>query len=183
MVERAPVQGFNPYFWIKTSEEGNIALCLEGIMRYKNFDPNAEDQLFSFVPVTQNQVLGQSCVVVNNNSGKALDIPGGTKKKGTRINQWATNRRFNQRWQFVQRGSGFLMVNLLTSLCIDIEGESTESGASVCQWEILGGTNQLWRPEQVGNGVYKIRSMHADNMYLSIKKQSYDDGGKLEIND
>lgn len=48
MIEKAPIQAFHEYFWIKTSEKGDKALHLEGILRFGAFDPNNESFLFRF---------------------------------------------------------------------------------------------------------------------------------------
>jgi len=79
-VVQAPIQG-QRWFWIKTDSKGNSALSLEGILRYGNFDSNSESQLFTFAQVN-NPTIAQSAVIINNFSGKALDVPGATFKKG-----------------------------------------------------------------------------------------------------
>lgn len=43
-VEKAPMEG--NAFWIKCSSKGDTAVALEGILRYKAFDPNSEAQIF-----------------------------------------------------------------------------------------------------------------------------------------
>ena len=49
------------------------------------------------------------------------------------------------------------------------------------QWKKTGNPNQQWTFEALGNNLYKIKSMHQQGMYLSIKGDSKDDGGKLEV--
>lgn len=44
-------QGGNNTFWFKTSAKGKEAVALEGVLRYKSFDPNVTNQLFYIVPV------------------------------------------------------------------------------------------------------------------------------------
>lgn len=51
------------------------------------------------------------------------------------------------------------------------------------QWKNTGGINQLWKPVPAGQGIWKISSIHAPGMYLSIKNNDVNDGGKLEISD
>ena len=65
-------------FWFKTNSKGSSAASLEGILRRKDFDPNSVNQLFYIVPVNHSNALDHTCILVNNNSGKALDIPGAT---------------------------------------------------------------------------------------------------------
>lgn len=179
-VVKAPVQAYHSYYWIQTSEKGNKAVQLEGIARVANFDPNNEAQLFRFEKVT-NHTLQQSCVLINNMTGKALDVPGATFKKGERLLQWNKNKRWNQRWQFHKHGKGVIIKSALNGLVIDIAGESRDNGAKVVQWEQTGGSNQQWFPEPCGNGLYKFRSCHEPSLFLAIKKQDVDDGGLLEV--
>ena len=93
-------------------------------------------------------------------SGKALDVPGATRKAGERLIQWEKNKRWNQRWHFQKQGKGVVIKSAFNGLCIDIAGESRENGAKVIQWQPTGGSNQQWFPEPCGNGLYKFRSVH-----------------------
>ena len=46
-------------------------------------------------------------VLVNRNSGKALDVYNRVTTDGARITQWARNDGTQQQWQFVDSGGGF----------------------------------------------------------------------------
>lgn len=179
-IVKANLPGFYTYYWIKTSEKGEKALYFEGTLKFGAFDPNAENQLFRFEQVKVNTTLNSSCVLINKLSGKALDVPGGSFKLEERIIQYELNRRFNQRWRWVKHDKGYLIQNVLTGHFLDIAGESRESGAKIIQWTRTGNPNQQWLPEHQGNGVFKIRSVHEPSMYLGIKGDSVEDGGKLE---
>lgn len=169
-------------FWFKTSSKGNKAICLEGGLRFKDFDPNAINQLFYIVPVDQCGGLNNTCIITNASSGKALDIPGATFEHGERLIQWTKNKRFNQRWRWENCGAGYLLVSVLNGQCVDIAGENRDPESKVVQWDRTGGSNQTWRAIPCGEDVYRIESCHAPGQYLAIHNNSYDDGGKLEIN-
>lgn len=47
----------NNIFWLKTNAKGDQAIALEGILRYKKFDPNVPNQLFYIVPVNNSTPL------------------------------------------------------------------------------------------------------------------------------
>lgn len=85
-------------------------------------------------------------MIINNFSGKALDVPGSTFKKGERLIQWETNKRFNQRFRFLKHGKGVLIQNVLNGLILDIANEKKDNGAKVVQWDKTGGSNQQWFP-------------------------------------
>ncbi len=114
-------------------------------------------------------------------SGKALDVPGATTKKGERLVQWEKNKRWNQRWRFVKQGKGVIIQSVFNNLVLDIAEEKRDSGAKVVQWEKTGGSNQQWFPEPAGNGLYKFRSCHEPSLFLAIKKQDVNNGGQLEV--
>lgn len=171
---------FHQYWWIKTDAKGKEALQFEGILRYTDFDGNKENQLFRFVQVT-NPTIEQSAVIINNLSGKALDVPGATWKKGERLVQWEKNKRWNQRWRLIRNGKSVTIQSVLNGLCLDIAEEKRENGAKVVQWEKTGGANQAWTPEPAGNGVFRLRSCHEPSLFLAIKKQKVNDGGELEV--
>ena len=169
-------------FFFKTSAKGNKSVCLEGVLRYKDFDPNATNQIFHIVPVDTCSGLNNTCIITNNHSGKALDIPGGTFDHGERLIQWEKNKRFNQRWRWEPHNGGYLLVSVLTGQCVDIAGESKDLYSKVVQWDRTGGSNQLWRPVPCGPDLWRINSLHAEGQGLGIKDHSYDDGGELETN-
>ncbi len=173
----------NNSFWFKTSAKGAEAVALEGVLRYKKFDPNVLSQLFYIVPVNNSTPLNETCILVNANSGKAVDIPGATFEHGERLIQYEKNKRFNQRWRWVKHGAGYLLQSVLNGQCIDIADEKKTSGAKVVQWDKTGGSNQQWAPVPAGPGVWRIKSIHAPGMFLSIKDNDVDDGGKLQISD
>ena len=171
----------NDFYWIKCEEEGDRTVAFEGILRYKEFNPNDPAQMFKFYRVDPQKVLPDVSVLVNNHSGKALDVPNSTFEHDTRIIQYSLTKRFNQRWKFVPQGKGYMIQSLLNGLVLDIAGESTEGGSPVIQWEKTGGTNQIWLPLQAGPGIWKLASVHAPGMCLCMKDQSVNNYGKLEI--
>ena len=65
-------------------------------------------------------------VLVNRNSGKALDVYGLATTDGARITQWTRNDGANQQWQFVDSGGGYYRIKsrhsgkvLDVSSCVD----------------------------------------------------------------
>lgn len=73
----------------------------EGILRFGKFDANSENQLFRFEQVT-NPSIEQSAVIINNMTGKVIDVPEATLKKGEKVVQWGKNKRWNQRWRIIK---------------------------------------------------------------------------------
>lgn len=173
----------NNSFWFKTSAKGDKAIALEGVLRHKKFDPNVLNQLFFIVPVNNSTPLNETCVLVNANSGKAVDIPGATFQHGERLIQYEKNKRFNQRWRWAKQGQAWILQSVLNGQALDIAEEKKTNGSKVVQWDRTGNTNQQWAPVPAGAGVWKIKSIHAPGLFLSIYENNVNDGGKLEISD
>ncbi len=137
-----------------------------------------ENQLFRF-ELVNNPSVQQSALIINNMSGKAIDVPGSTMKKGERLIQWEKNKRWNQRWRFVKTGKGVVIQSVYNGLALDVAEEKKENGAKVVQWDKTGGANQVWIPEPAGNGVFKLRSAMDPSLCLAIRKQDVNNGGQL----
>ena len=154
-------------------------------MRNKEFQEGKASQMFRFQPVNfyGHPKLSNTFMLINKNSGKAVDVPGATTKKGKDIVQWEKNNRFNQRWSWVQHGKGYIIQSLFNGLVLDIEGGKTKKGVPIIQWDKSGDSNQVWIPRQCGERQYKLQSAHDSDLYLGMDKDSEKDGARLETHD
>ncbi|MFI0449169.1 RICIN domain-containing protein [Actinomadura sp. 6N118] len=85
-------------------------------------------------------------VLVNRNSGKALDVSGTSTGDGARLSQWTRHDGANQQWQFVDSGGGFYRLKARHSgKVLDVAGASTADGAAIQQWADHNGANQQFR--------------------------------------
>jgi len=82
----------------------------------------------------------------------------------------------------VKTGAGYVLQSVLNGLVLDIAEEKKTTGSKVVQWDKTGGTNQQWVPVPAGAGVWKIKSLHTP-LFLSIKDDDVEDGGKLQISE
>lgn len=117
-VQHAPVVAYYKYYWIKSSK-GDEAITLEGILRFAEFDPYSQLQLFRFDRVS-NKDIQQSTLIINNITGKLIDVPKATRQKGERIIQWQRNNRWNQRWRLIKSGNGIIIESFYNGLVLDI---------------------------------------------------------------
>uniref|UniRef100_UPI003D731E7E RICIN domain-containing protein n=2 Tax=unclassified Micromonospora TaxID=2617518 RepID=UPI003D731E7E len=85
-------------------------------------------------------------VLVNRNSGKALDVYNLATNDGARITQWTRNNGNQQQWQFVDSGGGYYRLKSRHSgKVLDVYNFSTANGANIVQWSDGNGTNQQFR--------------------------------------
>ncbi|GGZ43771.1 hypothetical protein GCM10010365_75380 [Streptomyces poonensis] len=92
-------------------------------------------------------------VMVDRNSGKAVDVSGASTADGARVSQWTRNDGADQQWHFVDSGNGFYRLEARHSdKVLDVAGASTADGGNVVQYTDWGGVNQQWQPIKLSSG-------------------------------
>ncbi|WP_410570090.1 non-reducing end alpha-L-arabinofuranosidase family hydrolase [Amycolatopsis sp. cmx-4-61] len=96
-------------------------------------------------------------VLINRNSGKAMDVSGASTADGAAINQWSRHDGTNQQWQFADSGAGYYRLKSKNSgKVLDIGNRSTADGAKVQQWTDLNGTNQQFALADSDGGYVRL---------------------------
>ncbi|GAA2665812.1 non-reducing end alpha-L-arabinofuranosidase family hydrolase [Streptomyces aculeolatus] len=118
-------------------------------------------------------------VLVNRNSGKALDVYNLATDDGARITQWARNDQNQQQWQFVDSGGGYYRIKSRHSgKVLDVHNFSTANGGSIVQWADLNGTNQQWRLADSPDGHVRFVARHS-NKALEVQGGSTADNANI----
>lgn len=118
-------------------------------------------------------------VLVNRNSGKALDVHNLATGDGARITQWTRNDQNQQQWQFVVSGDGYYRIRSRHSgKVLDVHNLSTANGGPVVQWTDLNGTNQQWRPADSADGYVRLIARHS-NKALEVQGASMADNANV----
>src|SRR6266511_3666133 len=82
-------------------------------------------------------------VLVNRNSGKALDDYNFATNDGARVTQWTRTDADNQQWQFVDSGNGYYRLKSRHSgKVLDNSNFSTADSSAIVQWGDSNGFNQ-----------------------------------------
>ncbi|GAA3385235.1 non-reducing end alpha-L-arabinofuranosidase family hydrolase [Streptomyces racemochromogenes] len=103
-----------------------------------------------------------SYVLVNRNSGKALDVYNLATGDGARITQWTRNDQAQQQWRFVDSGGGYYRITSRHSgKVLDVQNRSTANGAPIVQWADANGTNQQWRLADSPDGYVRLIARHS----------------------
>jgi len=101
------------------------------------------NQVFYLLPI-----WGSYYNLVARNSGKCLDVTGGSLSAGAPIQQWSCGgaSNWNQLWRPEELGGAKVFRNARSNYCLDVTGGSLSNGAQVQQWPCLGAgqLNQLW---------------------------------------
>ncbi|MEU0403087.1 non-reducing end alpha-L-arabinofuranosidase family hydrolase [Streptomyces sp. NPDC006197] len=118
-------------------------------------------------------------VLVNRNSGKALDVYNLATNDGARITQWTRNDQNQQQWQFVDSGGGYYRIKSRHSgKVLDVQNGSTANGGAIVQWADLNGTNQQWRPADSPDGYVRLVARHSGKA-LEVQGGSTADGANV----
>ncbi|MET9632903.1 non-reducing end alpha-L-arabinofuranosidase family hydrolase [Lentzea sp. NPDC006480] len=121
-------------------------------------------------------------VLVNRNSGKALDVYNLAMNDGARITQWTRNDGNQQQWQFVDSGGGYYRVrSRLSNKVLDVSGNSTADGAGIIQWTDHGGANQQFRLADSDGGHVRLINRNS-NKAVEVQGASTADGGNVVQN-
>lgn len=118
--------------------------------------------------------------IVNVNSGKLLDVSGGSTENGATVLQWQDTGAANQHWKFVKLSDGsYKIENVNSGKALDVERASLEDGASVHQWDFTGdgGSNQKWRLIDRGENAYELESVNSGKA-LDVSDGSTADGAR-----
>jgi hypothetical protein len=122
---------------------------------------------------------GASYVLVNRNSGKALDVYNAATNDGARIIQWTRNDNANQQWQFVDSGSGYYRLKSKSSgKVLDVSNNSTADSAAVVQWTDNNSNNQQWRLADSPDGYVRLLNRNS-NKALEVQGASTADNANV----
>ncbi|MFC6090166.1 endo-1,4-beta-xylanase [Saccharothrix lopnurensis] len=117
-------------------------------------------------------------VLVNRNSGKALDVYNLATNDGARITQWTRGDGANQQWQFVDSGDGYYRVKSRHSgKVLDVYNFSTADGAAIVQWADGNGANQQFRVIDA-DGYLRLVNRNSGKA-LEVQGASTADGGNI----
>ena len=87
-------------------------------------------------------------------AGKALDIPGGSKESGVRIQLYNSNKTNAQKFNIKRGEDGFYTIQSVLGKALDIPGGSRSIGSPIQTWDLNNTCAQKWAI--IKNGSYFI---------------------------
>ncbi|BCL30874.1 family 43 glycosylhydrolase [Streptomyces aurantiacus] len=95
--------------------------------------------------------------LTNRNSGKCLEVAGGSAADGANVQQYACNGGTNQRWRVEDRGDDTSrLVNVASGKVLDTADCSSADGADLRQWAWLDNTCQRFRFLATSGGYVRV---------------------------
>ena len=120
-----------------------------------------------------------SYVLVNRNSGKALEVLNRSTAAGAAIVQWARNDGAWQQWQFVDSGGGYYRLRSRHSgLALTIDSASTADGANVAQRADTNAASQQFQLLDSDGGHVRLIGRNSGKA-LEVWSWSTADGGRI----
>lgn len=104
--------------------------------------------------------------IVNMNSGKVLDVTGGSTASGRLIQQWAYLGGSSQKWRIIATEDGyFKVINVHSGLALSSPYPRTQAGIQLEQYPYNGWANQKWSFDEVNPLVsgrtYQVTARHS----------------------
>jgi hypothetical protein len=134
-------------------------------------------------------VIDGRYVLVNRNSGKVLQVAGGSTTSGALLQQGANAGATYQQWDVTPVDpriggdfSYFTLRNVNSGKAADVFNWSLDNGGAIALWDDLKGSNQQWYLEYAGDGWFYIRSRHSAKC-LQVTDGSMADGADIVQND
>ncbi len=117
--------------------------------------------------------------IINQNSGKYLEVKSALIDNGAEIGQWGPTKNWCQNWAFEDAGSGYYRIkNLNSGLYLDIQDHSMADGAKAIQAEYSDNASQIWNVSDQGDGYYFIINKNSGK-YLEVSSNSAEDGASV----
>ncbi|HLU29909.1 MAG TPA: RICIN domain-containing protein, partial [Glycomyces sp.] len=118
-------------------------------------------------------------VLLNRNSGKALDVGDVSTADGALLQQWTRTSAYNQQFQFVDSGGGYYRIKARHSgKVLDVADWSTADGAAILQWTDHDGANQQFRLADSGSGHVRLINRNSDKA-VEVQNAATDDGAAV----
>ena len=121
-------------------------------------------------------------MIVNKNSGRAMDLIGGNTANGSAINQWSYDYNSNnQHWAILptEARNHFKLISQVSGKCACIDMDSNNSGAILHEWDYTGNNpSQQWDLIPAGNGWFQIKNVRSGQV-LGVSYGSADNNQPL----
>ncbi|MEO7717951.1 MAG: RICIN domain-containing protein [Capsulimonas sp.] len=121
--------------------------------------------------------------IVNQNSGKCLDLIGGNTANGANVNQWGYDGSTgNQRWALAptENGDHFKLISWVSGKAMAIAGDSLTNGAQLVDTDYTyGDPSQQWDLVDVGSGWYNIKNVRS-GLLMDVDGASTADNAKVQ---
>lgn len=127
-----------------------------------------------------------SYVIINVNSGKALDVRNGAAGNNAVVQQYSANGMNAQRWFIRDSGAGYYLQSALGNWVLDLSGGNTANGAAIRLYTPNGTASQLFVVSCSGVTVpvdtaVIIKSAGNANLVFDVPSASMANGTRIQL--
>lgn len=113
------------------------------------------------------------------NTGKAVDVSGGSTKSGANIQLYNLNNSGAQQFKFTYKNGYYTITNVNSGKVLDVQGGGTASGTNVWQYYSNNSNAQKWKLVSLGNGYYYIKARCG--LYLDVSGGRTSNGTNIQV--
>lgn len=111
---------------------------------------------------------GTYVISSTGNSNLCLDVIGGSKDNGTRLQLYPKNGSNAQSFRLTRNSDGtYAIANVGSGKVVEIAGSNVFRGGTIQQWDDAGIATQRWYLESNSDGTFSFRNANS-NMYLDV---------------
>ncbi|WP_288295746.1 RICIN domain-containing protein [uncultured Bifidobacterium sp.] len=115
-------------------------------------------------------------------SGKVMDVSGGSSANGANVQLYQSNGTNAQRWRVTHDSKGYVtLTNVGSGKVLDVNGASTADGANVQQYASNGTWAQKWIAVKNADGSYTFYSGLHDRKVLDVYGGMTSNGANVQL--
>ena len=127
------------------------------------------------------------CRFLSVNSGRVVDVLGGSNEENAKVVQYPWHAGSNQLWNLVperdNEGDYLRIVSVKSSKCLTVLGVENGKGGLVVQSAWRNSASQKWTLNQIESGIYQIvcKAGQKEGYVLAVESSSLNDGAPLVL--
>ncbi|BAY18914.1 extracellular exo-alpha-L-arabinofuranosidase [Anabaenopsis circularis NIES-21] len=122
---------------------------------------------------------GKYYKLANKNSGKYLDVAGGSTADGANVQQYTSNTTQAQQWLLEDAGNGYYYLVNKSGKVLNVSGSSQADGTNVIQYQKTNDDNSKWKLEDAGDGYFYLIAKHSGKA-LDVASAGTADGANVQ---
>ena len=120
--------------------------------------------------------------ITNVNSGKVLNVEGGSTDNGANVKQWDNPTSLHSQWRIASCGADtgtVIITNVNSDKVLNVSGGSTDNGANVQLWDNPESPESQWRIASCDTGTVIITNVHSGKV-LNVAGGNKDNGANVK---
>lgn len=165
--------------WVTISKEVTLTPGQQ-VIRIKALTTGFNLNWFELSGITTGKIANGTYKIVNQNSGKVLDVVDASTADGAQVQQWAYGGGSNQKWTITHLGANqYKILCVQTGKSIDIASQDRVNGTKLGIWTYYGNPQQRFIITPASTGYYRISPVH-DGLAFDVPSSSTANGTLIQ---